>query len=169
MATLLLQGRTPLDEAALPLEEIYGIHFDQESFHLAVCACLARGLTDTMTRQITMRVLSAFLDMTSNAEDGKNSDIAETSPYLSLLIARAVEHDELKDSLWSAGFRLDDFGLTNGMRKIPDNETMADNTILLITAIELVDFQYVEDSVQTRSLDWLNELAKQRPDVVGQL
>lgn len=169
MATLLLQGRTPLDEAALPLEEIYGIHFDQEAFHLAVCACLARGLTDTMTRQITMRVLSAFLDMTSNAEDGKNPDIAETSPYLSLLIARAVEHDELKDSLWSAGFSLDDFGLTNGMRKIPDVETMADETILLITAIELVDFQYVEDSVQTRSLEWLNELAKQRPDVVGQL
>ncbi|KAM0278007.1 hypothetical protein ACHAO9_012333, partial [Fusarium lateritium] len=169
MALLLLQGRAPLDEAALPLEEIYGIHFNQESFHLAVCACLARGLTDTMTRQITMRVLSAFLDMTSNAEDGKKSDVAETSPYLSLLIARAVEHDELKDSLWSAGFSLDDFGLTNGMRKIPDVETMADNTILLITAIELVDFQYVEDSVQTRSLDWLNELAKQRPNVVGQL
>ncbi|KAM0349272.1 hypothetical protein ACHAPU_003681 [Fusarium lateritium] len=169
MALLLLQGRAPLDEAALPLEEIYGIHFNEDSFHLAVCACLARGLTDTMTRQITMRVLSAFLEMTSNVKDMKKSEVAETTPYLSLMIARAIEHNELKESLWSAGINTDDIGLINGMRKPPDIEAMSDNTVLLITAIEIVDFQYVEDSVQTRSLDWLNELAKERPNVVGHL
>ncbi|KAF4457831.1 hypothetical protein F53441_306, partial [Fusarium austroafricanum] len=168
MAPLLLQGRAPLDEAALPLEEIYGIHFEQESFHLAVCACLARGLTDTMTRQITMRVLSSFLEMTSNVEDREKAEITQTSPYLSLLTARAVEHDEFKDSLWSAGINADEIGLTNGMRKLPDLEAMPDNVVLLITAIELVDFPYVEDSVQTRSLDWLNKLAKERPVVVEQ-
>ncbi|ENH72793.1 Neurofibromin [Fusarium oxysporum f. sp. cubense race 1] len=170
MASLLLQGRAPLDEAALPLEEIYGIHFEEETFHLAVCACLARGLTDTMTRQITMRVLSSFLEMmTANVEGREKAEMTQTSPYLSLLTARAVENDEFKDSLWSAGINADELGFANGMRKSPDLEGMPDNVVLLITAIELVDFQYVEDSVQRRSLDWLNKLANERPIVVEQL
>ncbi|KAL9565336.1 hypothetical protein ACKAV7_010425 [Fusarium commune] len=169
MASLLLQGRAPLDEAALPLEEIYGIHFEEETFHLAVCACLARGLTDTMTRQITMRVLSSFLEMmTANVEGREKAEMTQTSPYLSLLTARAVENDEFKDSLWSAGINADELGFANGMRKSPDLEGMPDNVVLLITAIELVDFQYVEDSVQRRSLDWLNKLANERPMVVEQ-
>ncbi|RGP66620.1 neurofibromin 1, partial [Fusarium sporotrichioides] len=169
MASLLLQGRAPLDEAALPLEEIYGIHFEQDTFHLAVCACLARGLTDTMTRQTTMRVLSSFLRMTCDVEGREKPEVTQTSPYLSLLVARAVGNHEIKDSLWSVGIDADDIGLLNGMRKPPDLEAMSDNALLLITSIELIDFQYVEDTVQTRSLEWLNILAKERPFVVEHL
>ncbi|RGP58813.1 neurofibromin 1 [Fusarium longipes] len=169
MALLLLQGRTPLDEAALPLEETYGIQFDQETFHLAVCACLARGLTDTMTRQTTMRVLSSFLRMTTNMEGIEKTEAIRTSPYLSLLVARAVGNHEIKDSLWSAGINADEIGLLDEMHKPPGLDAMSDNDLLLITAIELVDFQYVEDTVQTRSLDWLNVLAQKRPIVVEQL
>lgn len=169
MAPLLLQGRGPLDEAALPLEEMYGIHFEPDTFHLAVCACLARGLTDTMTRQTTMRVLSSFLQMTSNVEQKEKHEVTQNSPYLSLLIARAVANHEIKDSLWSAGINTDEIGLLNGMRKPPELSAMSDDALLLITAIELVDFQYVEDTVQTRSLDWLNTLAQERPSVVENL
>ncbi|CEI69991.1 unnamed protein product [Fusarium venenatum] len=169
MASLLLQGRAPLDEAALPLEEIYGIHFEQDTFHLAVCACLARGLTDTMTRQTTMRVLSSFLKMTCDAEGRERPAVTQTSPYLSLLVARAIGNHEIKDTLWSAGINADDIGLLNGMRKSPQLEAMSDNALLLITSIELIDFQYVEDTVQTRSLDWLNILAKERPFVIEHL
>ncbi|CAF3480713.1 unnamed protein product [Fusarium graminearum] len=169
MAPLLLQGRAPLDEAALPLEEIYGIHFEQDTFHLAVCACLARGLTDTMTRQTTMRVLASFLRMTCDVEGREKPEVTQTSPYLSLLVARAVGNHEIKDSLWSAGIDADDIGLLNGTRKPPELEVMSDNALLLITSIELIDFQYVEDTVQTRSLDWLNILAKERPFVVERL
>lgn len=172
MAPLLLQGRNPLDEAALPLEEVYGIHFNLENFHFAVCACLARGLTDTMTRQTTMRVLSAFLEMTSAGDDDDEEDAAELaqeSPYLNLLLARAVGHDELKDSLWAAGINADEIGRTVGSRGLHDIGTMPDNKLLLITAIELVDFQYLEDTVQSRSLSWLNELATARPGVIVHL
>lgn len=169
MAPLLLQGRAPLDEAALPLEEEYGIHFEQDTFHLAVCACLARGLTDTMTRQTTMRVLSSFLKMTSKVDGKERPQIAQTSPYLSLLVARAVGNHEMKDSLWSAGIDADDIGLLDGIRKAPELDAMSDDALLLITAIELVDFQYVEDIVQARSLDWLNTLAQERPSVVEHL
>lgn len=169
MAPLLLQGRAPLDEAALPLEEIYGIHFEQDTFHLAVCACLARGLTDTMTRQTTMRVLASFLRMTCDVEGWEKPEVTQTSPYLSLLVARAVSNHEIKDSLWSAGIDADNIGLLNGTRKPPELEVMSDNALLLITSIELIDFQYVEDTVQTRSLDWLNILAKERPFVVERL
>ncbi|KAJ4125593.1 Ras GTPase activating protein ira2 [Fusarium equiseti] len=169
MGPLLLQGRGPLDEAALPLEEEYGIHFEQDTFHLAVCACLARGLTDTMTRQTTMRVLSLFLKMTSKVDGREKPQVAQTSPYLSLLVARAVGNHEMRDSLWSAGIDAEDIGLLNGIRKAPELEKMSDNALLLITAIELVDFQYVEDIVQARSLDWLNTLAQERPSVVEHL
>lgn len=172
MAPLLLQGRNPLDEAALPLEEVYGIHFDLENFHFAVCACLARGLTDTMTRQTTMRVLSSFLEMTSAGDDDDEEDTAELaqeSPYLNLLLARAVGHDELKDSMWAAGINADEIGRTVGSRGLHDIGTMPDDKLLLITAIELVDFQYLEDTVQSRSLSWLNELATARPGVIVNL
>ncbi|KAI8668992.1 Ras-GAP domain-containing protein [Fusarium keratoplasticum] len=171
MAPLLLQGRNPLDEAALPLEEVYGIHFDLENFHFAVCACLARGLTDTMTRQTTMRVLSSFLEMTSAGDDDEEdtAELAQESPYLNLLLARAVGHEELKDSMWAAGINADEIGRTVGSRGLHDIGTMPDDKLLLITAIELVDFQYLEDTVQSRSLSWLNELATARPGVIVNL
>ncbi|KAJ4257305.1 Ras GTPase activating protein ira2 [Fusarium falciforme] len=171
MAPLLLQGRNPLDEAALPLEEVYGIHFDLENFHFAVCACLARGLTDTMTRQTTMRVLSSFLEMTSAGDDDEEdaAELAQESPYLNLLLARAVGHEELKDSMWAAGINADEIGRTVGSRGLHDIGAMPDDKLLLITAIELVDFQYLEDTVQSRSLSWLNELATARPGVIVNL
>ncbi|CAM1509244.1 Fc.00g029830.m01.CDS01 [Cosmosporella sp. VM-42] len=168
MVSLLLQGRVPLDEAALPLEDAYGIHFNHENFHFAVCACLARGLTDTVTRQTAMRVLSAFLEMTTWNPDPDSSVREDThgSPYLALLLARAVGHDELKESLWSAGINPDEVSTIPSSRGLQDVNAIHDKKLLLITAIELVDFQYLEDTVQTRSLQWLNELAAARPAVI---
>ncbi|KAH7134832.1 hypothetical protein B0J13DRAFT_597650 [Dactylonectria estremocensis] len=168
MVPLLLQGRVPLDEAALPLEDVYGIHFTQDTFEFAVCACLARGLTDTVTRQTAMRVLSAFLEMSSDPTTSIK-DVPEGSAYLALLLARAVGHEELKDSLWSAGINPGDVDTVLKSRELPDIAAIQDKNLLLMTAIELVDFQYLEDTVQTRSLQWLNELAIKRPSVVVHL
>jgi neurofibromin 1 len=50
MAQVLLHGRAPLEEAALQLDEMYGVHFNTENFHFAVSACLVKGLTDSVTR-----------------------------------------------------------------------------------------------------------------------
>lgn len=169
MIPLLLQGRAPLEEAALPLEDTYGIHFDDESFHFAVCACLARGLTEAVTRQTTMRVLSSFLEMTLwNIDDEVNREKATRgSPYLALLLARAVSTEELKDSLWSAGINADELSSIVSSRGLKGMTDVPDEQLLLMAAIELVDFQYLESSAQTRSLQWLNELAEGRPSVIN--
>lgn len=169
MVSLLLQGRVQLDEAALPLDEAYGVYFTQDSFHFAVCACLARGLTDTVTRPTAMRVLSSFLEMTTWTTDpvtnGTDSRVS-SSPYLALIRARAVGHEELKDSLWLAGINPDEVSNVLGIRGRRDINTFRDDDLLLITIMEMVDFQYLEDTVQTQSLQWLSELAKARPTVM---
>jgi neurofibromin 1 len=172
MVSLLLQGRVPLEEAALPLDAAYGVHFTEETFHYAVCACLARGLTDTMTRANTLGVLSSFLDMTSWSSDPEVEGATPSllaSPYLTLIRARAVGSDELKDSMWLSGATSEGANGILGNRQDINVELIKDEDLMLISAIELVDFQYLEDSVQAQTLAWLDRLATSRPGVILQL
>lgn len=169
MVSLLLQGRGQLEEAALPLDDVYGIHFNNDNFHFAACACLVRGLTDTVTKATALRVLSTFLEMTAEANSTHTPRDLSTSPYMALILGRAVSHDELKDSLWLAGVNPSDLGKIDKMRSMQDLGIMKDKDLLLNTAIELVDFQYLEDAVQNRTLQWLNELAIGRPAVIMHL
>ncbi|KUI58000.1 Neurofibromin [Cytospora mali] len=174
----LLQGREQLDEVALPLDVFYGIHFNAENFHFAVCACLVRGLSDTTTKATALHVLATFLDMTTLASGASDGDEAGTkklkevpySPYLSLILSRAVAQDELKDALWLAGIKPPTS--EGGVRKARSMERLSavkDTDLLLNTAIELVDFSHLEDAVQSRILQWLNELAVGRPAVAMHL
>lgn len=169
MVSLLLQGRGQLEEAALPLDDVYGIHFNNENFHFAACACLVRGLTDTVTKATALRVLSTFLEMTAEANGSHTPRDLSTSPYMALILGRAVTHDELKDSLWLAGVNPSELGNIDKIRSMQDLGAMKDKDLLLNTAIELVDFQYLEDAVQNRTLQWLNELAVGRPAVIMHL
>lgn len=189
MAPFLLQGRVQLEEAALPLDDAYGVHFTSESFHFAACACLVRGLTDTVTKATALRVLSTFLEMTSwRPPTGKGeqqhpsaSDVL-CSPYMALILARAGSREEVKDSFWVAGVNPSALersqqhqasttggANSNFFRNVRDVAGMKDRDLLLNTAIELVDFQYLEDAMQNRTLRWLNELAAARPGVVVHL
>ncbi|KAH7320318.1 hypothetical protein B0I35DRAFT_451128 [Stachybotrys elegans] len=166
MAPLLLQGRSPLDEVALLLDDAYGVHFTADSFHFALCACLARALTDTMTRATAMHVLSSFLEMTTwNSDPGSSnvSSMTHGSPYFSLVLARAVSLEEVKDGLWLAGIGADAATSLQDVQGLQDIQSFKDNELVLICAMELVDFQYLEDAIQTRCLRWLNVLAKARP------
>lgn len=166
MVSVLLQGRTQLDQAALALDEALGIFFSGKSFHFAVCACLARGLTDTVTRPTAMGVLSSFYEMTTwtpESEINEAREGAAPSPYLSLIRARAVGQEELKDSLWHAGINPEEFGPAQDSRDCRNVQDFADDDLLLVTVMEMVDFQFLEDTVQTRTLLWLNRLAKARP------
>lgn len=168
MSTMLLQGRTQLDEAAMSLDESYGIQFNEENFHFAVCACLARGLTDTVTRLTAMRVLGSFLEMTTGTEQMTADGTAlamHGSPYLNLILARAVSPEELKDSLWTAGVDADVISIMLDSRNAENIDAIKDRDLLLTSSIELVDFQYLEDTVQARSLQWVNQLATGRPAV----
>lgn len=174
----LLQGREHLEKVALPLDDFYGIHFTHDNFHFAVCACLVRGLSDTLTKSTALHVLATFLDMTTLPTGTPNGGEPATknlkdipySPYLSLIISRAVTADELKDTLWLAGIKPPTSAAS--VQKVRSMERLAaikDKDLLLNTAIELVDFQFLEDTVQSRMLQWLNELAVGRPNVVMHL
>ncbi|KAH6603383.1 hypothetical protein Trco_008158 [Trichoderma cornu-damae] len=168
---LLLQSRSQLEEAALPLDDAYGIRFDHENFHFAVCACLVRGLTDTSTRPTAIRVLSSFSEMANCTPPpgAKHDPTTDSLPYLALISARGVLHEDYRDGHWIAGISSE--GVSNSIafndRQIMDN--VRDKDLLLISAIELVDFQYLEERVQVRNLQWLNDLALQRPLVFEQL
>jgi neurofibromin 1 len=188
----LLQGRAQLEEAALPLDEAYGIHFNAENFHYAACACLVRGLTDSVTKTTALRVLSTFLEMnipgrrgSSNAAPappaggagavagGTERDIHDltASPYMALILARTASGDELREHLWAAGINVSPAGMSDpaALRAEQDLAQLKDKDLLLNTAIELVDFQYLEDAVQNRSLQWLNRVALARPGVAMHL
>jgi len=168
MVPLLLQSRAQLEEAALPLDDAYGICFEEETFHFAVCACLVRGLTDTVTRRMAIRVLSAFLEMTSwtaGASPAGPTYAVQGSPYLALILARCTGHEDFMDSLWWADFGPDGFEDMIDGRGPSGMSGAKDQDVLLASVIELVDFHFLQDAAQTRSLQWLNKLASNRPRV----
>lgn len=171
MIPMLLQSRSQLDEAVEPLDEAYGIHFDDDNFHFAVCACLVRGLTDNTTRLAAVRVLWSFLEMAAPASQlsAKLVHAMVDSPYLALMLARCADQDNFRDNMWLAGINPDGIsGMLEGSRR-RHADVMEDRDLLLISAIELVDFQYLEDTVQARTLLWLNELALSRRTVFAYL
>ncbi|TWU75590.1 Ras GTPase activating protein ira2 [Metarhizium rileyi] len=170
MVPLLLQCRGQLEDAALPLDDAYGIRFEKDTFHFAVCACLVRGLTDTATRPIATQVLSSFLHMASDSADSGNSYRAvRGSPYLALLLARGMQEGNFMGSFWWPDFKPEAVSDIPGSRGMQSIENMTDQDLLLIAAIELVDFHSLEDATQARSLHWLNFLAEARPIVFTSL
>lgn len=173
----LLQGREQLEEVALPLDDFYGIHFTSENFHFAVCACLVRGLSDTTTKATALHVLATFLEMATLPASTTNGGSAATrhlkdlpySPYLSLILSRCVTLDELSGALWLAGVNPPTSASPTKAQKarwMGKLSSIKDKDLLLNSAIELVDFQFLEDAVQSRMLDWLKELAIGRPNVI---
>lgn len=170
MIPMLLQGRMPLEDAALQLDEIYGIHFNIENFHYAVTATLVKGFTDTVNRATALRVLSSFLSTTiSNMPVAHHFPTdAAALPYLGLLLSRALNAEEAKDHLWLAGLPVPNDGTLTieEAQRMVDVETLKDKELLLMAAIGMVDFQYLEDTVQIRKLRWLGKMAVARATVV---
>ncbi|EFY84834.1 putative neurofibromin [Metarhizium acridum CQMa 102] len=171
MVPLLLQCRSQLEDAALPLDDAYGIRFEEDTFHFAVCACLVRGLTDTATRPTAIQVLSSFLEMTSRSQDpvpGSPNRAMHGSPYLALLLARGMQEDFM-DSLWWSDLKTEAISDILDSRGVQGVDNMKDKDLLLISAMELVDFHCLEGAAQARSLRWLNSLAEARPVVFTSL
>ncbi|KAK8107613.1 neurofibromin 1 [Apiospora kogelbergensis] len=168
---LIAIGRAQLEDAALPLDDLYGIHFTVENFHFAVGACLIRGLTDTMTKGTALRVLSTLMEI-GNPTTGRPEQVPLdmlASPYFALVQSRTVGSEELKETLWQSGINPMTVMTMSQVRTNPALSMVKDKDMLLNTAIALVDFQYLQDSVQHRTLLWLNELATMRPTVVAHL
>lgn len=168
---LVLQSRSQLEEAALPLDDAYGIRFD-EAFHFAVCASLVRRLTEAGTRLAAIRVLSSLLEMTSwtaGSPTDCQAHAVRGSPYLALMLACGVGHEKFMDGLWWAEVGADGIGSLVGCRGGHDVDSAEDQHLVLMTALELVDFGYLEDAAQARSLWWLDKLALQLPGVLVKL
>jgi neurofibromin 1 len=169
MVPTLLQGRLPLEDAALQLDEIYGIHFNIENFHFALCASLVKGLTDSVTKGTAVRVLSTFLETTSHNAPQEMRFPKDMSclPYLGLLMSRSLTPDEAKENLWLAGWTSAPSGVTSeDVLEMIDLQVVKDKELLLNAAIGIVDFHYLEDTVQLHGLLWLNRIAMKRPTVV---
>ena len=168
MVPTLLQGRSPLEDAALQLDEIYGIHFNIENFHFAICASLVKGLTDSVTKGTAVRVLSTFLETTSSSlpQGSRFPKDVSCLPYLGLLMSRAMTPEEAKDNLWLAGWSSADESLSENVLDVVDVQAIKDKELLLNAAIGIVDFHYLEDNVQNRGLLWLNRVAARRPTVI---
>jgi neurofibromin 1 len=169
MVPTLLQGRLPLEDAASQLDELYGIQFNIENFHFALCASLVKGLTDALTKGTAIRVLSTFLEVTSASipPDSRFPKDVSCLPYLGILMSRAMTPEEAKENLWLAGWTSEKDNMTSSdVLDVIDLEIIKDKELLLNAAIGIVDFHYLEDSVQNRALLWLNRIATKRPTVV---
>ena len=169
MAQVLLHGRLPLEEAALQLDQIYGVHFNTENFHFAVSACLVKGLTDSVTRETTMRVYTSFLETTSSTMPigVEFPDNVACLPYLALLISRATDAKEARDNLWLARVPMPNTDASfKDIYDLVDIGSIKDKELLLNMATALVDFRYLDDTVQNRNLIWLNKIALKRPTVI---
>jgi neurofibromin 1 len=169
MVSTLLQGRVPIEDPASQLDELYGIQFTNENFHLAVFASLVKGLTDSVTKATAMRVLSTFLEITtSNLPSGAKFPMDVTcAPYLGLLVTRARTPEEARDNLWLAGVTCaNDEQPFEEVFALADSKVMKDKELLLNVSIGIVDFRHLEDIVQNRILRWLDRVAVKRPAVV---
>ncbi|KAH8816296.1 hypothetical protein F5884DRAFT_217036 [Xylogone sp. PMI_703] len=168
MITTLLQGRVPIEDAATQLDENYGIHFTPENFHFAICASLVKGLTDSSTKTTAVHVLSSFLEITSSSMPQGMKFPLDTSclPYIGLLMSRAMTQQEIMDSLWLAKMTSAGLGDAEDVLGMLSLASVKDKELLLDAAISLVDFRYLEETVQTRDLIWLNRIAIERPAVI---
>ena len=172
MVQTLLQGRSLLEDAALQLDEIYGIQFNAENFHFALCASLVKGLTDSVTRGTAARVLSTFLEITSSSipPEKKFPHDSTCLPYLGLLVSRVLAPDEANQNIWLADWTsAEDDVTSDNILDMIERQPIKDKELLLNLAITIVDFHYLEDLVQNRGLHWLNRVAKNRPTVIQHL
>jgi neurofibromin 1 len=166
MVPVLLQGRLPVEEAASEIDELYGVRFDSENFHFASSACLAKGLSDPVTKAAGLRALSTFLEIASASapEERRFPNDVAVLPYLGLAAARATTVEESRDIFGipppNANYSPADIFAMINLDQIRDKE------LLLNTAITLIDFGSCEEAVQQRALGFLDRVAKKRPHVL---
>ncbi|TQS39320.1 hypothetical protein Golomagni_00158 [Golovinomyces magnicellulatus] len=169
MVVNLLQGRLPLGDIALQLDDLYGIHFNLENFHFAVCASLVKGLTDSVTRATAIRVLQKFLEVTNTnvLQEFKAIRDQACMPYLCVLISRAMTLEDAKEILWVAGWLIPEENFKHlEISDMINFDLVKDKELLLNASIFIVDFDYLEEVTRNRILSWLNEIAIKRPAVI---
>ncbi|KAI9839685.1 MAG: Ras GTPase activating protein ira2 [Sclerophora amabilis] len=168
MAPLLLRGRIPIEEATSKIDQLYGVRFIRENFHVACSACLLRGLTDSSTKAPAVRVLTSLLELasTSAPKSGKFPKDVAVLPYLGLVAARSTSIEDSREALRLAGANLPaDFSSPADVFAMIDLDRIGERDLLLNAALSITDFRSCEDFVQQRTLTFLNRIAIQRPSV----
>lgn len=166
MPHVLLSGRIPVEDAALLIDDIYGIHFEQEGFHYAVTATLCKGLQDSTTRAVALKTMTAFLEI-SAANAGPDGP-ARDSPYLGFIASRAGTFDDLKEVFWTANIPLNVEDERDGLsfiRSIPASTTMGDRNLILWLCLAAIDFNHSGEQIQIQVISYLSLVARERPEV----
>ncbi|RQM08785.1 hypothetical protein DH86_00002920, partial [Scytalidium sp. 3C] len=78
----------------------------------------------------------------------------------------AMTQEEIKDSLWLGKMTSAGHAEVKDVLGMLSLASIKDKELLLNAAIALVDFRYLEETVQTRDLTWLNRIAQKRPAVI---
>ncbi|KAI9677299.1 MAG: Ras GTPase activating protein ira2 [Trizodia sp. TS-e1964] len=172
MIPVLLQGRIPIEDSLSEIDELYGIRFNQKSFHFAVTACIMKGLADPVTELDTLRVLLTFLEVASGSASEKTrfpKDLA-ILPYLGKIAARASTTQESRDVLWLAGvLTASGDASTLDIYAMIDLHHISERELLINAALTIVDFQSGQDEVQQHALEFLDRIALDQPQVLFHL
>ena len=172
MAEVLLQGRSGSGPVLQDIDESYGVRFAHHSFHIAVTVCLLRGLPEPTTRATTVRVFSTFLDITSRSLYTKDISSTDSAvlPYILLLGTRATTVEERRAILWLAR-RMSQVGLPcpSDVWEMVKIDYIADTELLCNILPIIVNFEQYDDLVQQHSLQFLLQLALQRPSIIALL
>ncbi|RDA86328.1 hypothetical protein CP532_4331 [Ophiocordyceps camponoti-leonardi (nom. inval.)] len=166
LVAFLMQSRLQLADAAQKLDDAFGVHFTEETFHFAVCASLVRGFTNSTTRGTAVRIFSSFVEATLQTVHCQGTSarcVAYGTPYMALTLARCATH-ELDGLDWTTVLPESDASLVDS-RGILQIANPGDRDLLLMAAIELLDFQSLEDEAQARTLRWMVELSENRSSV----
>lgn len=171
MVPVLLQGKIPVDEATSAIDELYGLHFNHESFHFAVAATLSKGLQDPSTKPSALRTLSTFLEVVAanTPENARWGSDIPVPPYLGMVFTRATSIAEMKEILWIVGIALDGDETieTECYNKMgPLLEHMSEQSLLLNGVLGVIDFRSCEESIQRQTLAIFTMLARRRPEVL---
>ena len=167
MTHVLLSGRFPVEEAACAIDDLYGIHFDNDGFHHAATATLCKGLQDSTTRAIALKAMAAFLEV-SAANAGPGGPPRDPRPYLGFLATRAGTFDDLKEVFWTANmpsYGEDDKDELALLRSAPPVSSMSDKNLLLLVCLAAVDFNHSGEQIQIPVIRYLTQVVQERPDV----
>ena len=107
MKKVLLNGKSSVDDAALIIDELYGVKFNEENFHFAMAVTLTKGLQSPSTKPATIKTLKAFVEVGTINSHGQalwNGDML-IPPYLTLVIMRISTASEFKEKIGRASCR----------------------------------------------------------------
>lgn len=170
MNHVLLQGKSSVDEAALIIDDLYGIKFTAENFHFAMAITLTKGLQSPSTKPAAIKTLRAFVEVgTANTPELTrwNADVP-MPPYLAMVVTRASNPSDIKELLWLVGLSIDDSEI-DVWSNIPPMEMMTERNLLLNGVLAIIDFKTCEEVIQKHALVFFTHMAQRRPEVLLQL